>query len=305
MAGISTPIYRALCRKMGATAAFTEMISARGLVSENSRTLEALSIAPDEHPVGAQLFGTDPGIMAEAAQIAADAGFDLIDINMGCPVRKVVSNGAGCALMENSSLACEIVRTMIDRIDLPVTAKIRSGWSHERLNAVQFGKALEASGLSALIVHPRTRDQGYAGRADWRVIAQVKEHLDIPVIGNGDVIGGDSANRLRQQTQCDGIMIGRAALGNPWIFSKVLAALQDRSDDRTPSREERYQTFLMHFEGLQKELGEVRGSRHMKRFGAWYIRGFRGASAARAALHRSRTPEQIIRIVESVLTGSN
>jgi nifR3 family TIM-barrel protein len=304
MAGISSPIYRLLCRKMGATFCFTEMISAKGLILGNVQTRKFLAIAPGEAPVGAQLFGREPDLLAEAAEQAAERGFDLIDINMGCPVRKVVSLGSGVALMKEIPQACEIIRAIRARVDLPVTAKIRAGWSEDSINAMEFALALEDAGLSALTLHPRTRVQGYAGSADWSLIARVKERLRIPVVGNGDVKDGSSARRLRETTGCDGIMVGRSALGNPWIFREALAALRDDTAPPPPSREERYEIFCMHMEGLLKELGRERGSRSLKKFGAWYIRGCKGAPKARAALHASRSSEEIETIVRSVLLGS-
>ncbi|MHC4945416.1 MAG: tRNA dihydrouridine synthase DusB [Planctomycetota bacterium] len=303
MAGISSPIYRLLCRKMGATLCFTEMISAKGLMLGNVQTRKYLSTAAGEAPVGAQFFGRDPDLLAAAAEKAAVSGFDLIDINMGCPVRKVVSVGSGVALMKEIPQACKIVRAVKDRVDLPVTAKIRSGWSSDTINAMDFARALEDSGLSAVTVHPRTRDQGYAGAADWALIGRVKEHVRIPVVGNGDVRDGPSARELRETTGCDGIMVGRAALGNPWIFRDALAALHDRPIPPPPDRKERFEVFCQHMEGLLEELGHERGSRSLKKFGAWYIRGFRGAPAARAALHESRSSEEIESIVRSVLLG--
>lgn len=304
MAGISTPIYRLLARTMGATLAFTEMISAKGLLNRNRRSHELLEIAEGEKPAGAQLFGTDPEELANAAAMVQEKGFDVVDINMGCPVRKVVSTGAGAALMREPVQAARIVEAVKKRVTLPVTAKIRSGWTPDEINAPQMAATLESAGLDALIVHARTRDQGYAGRADWRLIAEIKARAGIPIIGNGDVTSGASALQMLQTTGCDGIMIGRAALGNPWVFRECREALSGRDSRVKPEALEIYRIFLIHFRGLRSEVGPIRATRIMKRFASWYTRGFRGAPAARAAIHRSARGRAIRKAVKGVLLGS-
>jgi nifR3 family TIM-barrel protein len=301
MAGISSPIFRSLCRRLGASLAFTEMISARGLLSDNRKTRELLAIRSDERPAGAQIFGTDPSEMAEAAARIESAGFDLVDINMGCPVRKVVSTGAGAALMNDIPLAARIVSSMVARVRIPVTAKIRSGWSLESINAVELSQTLEREGLSAIIVHPRTRDQGYAGRAEWPLIGTVRQAVSIPVIGNGDVTSGEEGRALMESTGCDGIMIGRAALGYPWIFMEVRASLDGGPRPPKPGAKERYAWFITHFRGLRSECGPMLAALKMKRLASYYIRGQRGAPAARGALHRARTAKIMIKIVKDVL----
>lgn len=284
--------------------AFTEMVSAKGLLLNNSNTWRYLKIDPEEHPVGAQIFGNHPEEMARAAEIVEEAGFDVVDVNMGCPVRKVVSLGAGAALMNDPQRAARIVEAMVRRVHIPVTAKIRSGWSPDRICAVEVAKILEGAGVSAVIVHPRTRDQGYAGSADWNVIAQVKAALDIPCIGNGDVLNAITAKSLLSISNCDGIMIGRASLGNPWIFQEVSAALKNEALPLPPNNRDRYTLLLAHFRGLRREMGRKRALRKMRKVGSYYIRGLRGAPAARKALHESATLEGALATLRTVFFGA-
>lgn len=304
MAGISSPVFRRLCRRYGASLAFTEMISARGLLLGNRKTRSFLSIHLGERPAGAQLFGADPVEMAEAAAAVEAAGFHVVDLNMGCPVRKVVSLGAGAALHRDVSRAARIVRAVGKRVGIPVTAKIRAGWSPGERNAVVMARALEEAGASAVIVHPRTRDQGYGGKADWTLIAEVKAALSIPVVGNGDVTDGAAAARMKALTRCDGVMIGRAALGRPWIFREAAAALSGRPPPPPPGGRERYAAFLFHLRGLRREVGPFQAVARMRRMAAWYVRGFRGAPAARAALNRARSTRELVRIVRPLLRAA-
>jgi nifR3 family TIM-barrel protein len=288
---------------MGAKMAFTEMISAKGLLLGNQRTYEFLKIHENEHWAGAQLFGSDPEEMAAAAQIIEKEGFSVVDLNMGCPVRKVVSHGAGAALLKTPQLAATIASAVVKRVRIPVMCKIRAGWSSDCINAVSVAQELEGAGISAITVHPRTRDQGYAGKSDWKLIAEVKRNLRIPVVGNGDVVDGESALRLYNQTFCDGIMIGRAALGHPWVFREVAAALEGRPFKNKVSPNDRYAIFMEHYKGLQSECGENRAFHKMKRFSSWYTRGYQGASTARAALHRCTSDEAMIEIVRNLFMG--
>ena len=304
MAGISTPIFRKLCRDQGATLAFSEMVSSKGLVRCNEKTAELLALGNDERPAAAQLFGPDPAEMAEAALITQEQGFDVVDINMGCPVRKVVSVGSGCALMKDPIRAARIVRVMADRVDIPITAKIRSGWDADHINAPDLAARLEDAGLSAITVHARTRDQGYSGAADWDLIAAVKNRVSLPVIGNGDVKDKDSALRLLHRTGCDGIMVGRAALGNPWVFASIRAALEGRPEPEPPDRMDRYKVFLRHFRGLRLESGRDGAHHEMKKFAAWYLKGFPGAPRARRKIHQSANRAEMVRAVEEVLLDS-
>jgi nifR3 family TIM-barrel protein len=300
MAGISTPIYRLLCQEKGATLTFTEMVSARALVHSNKATLELIARRREEKRVAAQLFGNSPSYLARAARIVEEAGFCLVDVNMGCPVRKVVTSGAGAALMKTPALAAEIVAAVRESVAIPVTAKIRSGWDSGRINAVEVARRLEGAGLNALTVHARTRDQGYSGKADWSVIAAVAAKIAIPVIGNGDVVDGPSALRLLEETGCRGIMIGRAALGNPWIFEEVRGYLEGNAFRRTPPVRERALVCLRHLRGTIAESGPHRGIRQFRTHATWYTKGFRNAADARRRLQRARSAREIMGILKDL-----
>lgn len=286
---------------MGATLAFTEMISAKALLLKNTRTRELLKLRPDEQPTGAQLFGNNPVDMAAAAELVEEAGFDLIDVNMGCPVRKVVSNGSGAALMKNLDLAGKIVAAIRRQVKVPVTAKIRAGWSKDSINAAKTARVLEDNGLSAIIVHPRTRDQGYSGAADWKIIGDVVESVKIPVVGNGDVVDGASAINLFKMTGCAGIMVGRAALGNPWIFREISSKTGGGTLSPNPDTTERYTVFLAHFRGLRQDCGRKTAFKRMKKLGSMYIKGFKGAPAARKAMNSARSGRELVKFVKNVL----
>jgi len=221
MAGVSEMPFRLLALELGAGLAPTELVSSAGLVRASARTRKYLRHGPEERPFTVQLFGGDPGLMAEAGLLARAAGAEVLDINMGCPVPKVTRNGAGSALLCHPERAAELVAALVRATGLPVTAKIRAGWDSTRINAPEVARALEGAGASAVALHPRTRAQGYSGAADWRLITAVKEAVRIPVIGNGDVRSPDDARRMREQTGCDAVMVGRAALGNPWIFREL------------------------------------------------------------------------------------
>jgi nifR3 family TIM-barrel protein len=300
MAGISTPIYRLLCQEKGATLTFTEMVSARALVLSNRATLELLRKRDEETRVAAQIFGTSPRTMERAARIVEEEGFCLVDINMGCPVRKVVSTGAGAGLMRTPALAADIVAAVRESVSIPVTAKIRSGWDPGHINAVETAQRLEKAGLSALTVHARTRDQGYSGRADWGVIAAVAAESGIPVVGNGDVNSGACALRMLDETGCRGVMVGRAALGHPWIFEDIREHLNGRPVQRKPSRRERYLICLRHLRGTILEAGRNRGIRQFRTHAVWYTKGFRGAPKARQRLQRARSAREIMKILKDL-----
>jgi tRNA-dihydrouridine synthase B len=300
MAGISTPIYRLLCQEKGATLTCTEMISARALVLSNKATMELLARRKDEERVAAQIFGVSPSYVARAARIVEELGFCLVDINMGCPVRKVVSSGAGAALMKTPALAAEIVSAVRDAVSIPVTAKIRSGWDRDSVTAAEMARRLEAAGASALAVHARTRDQGYSGRADWSVIAKVASEAGIPIVGNGDVVDGPSAMRLLAETGCQGVMIGRAALGNPWIFEEIAAYMSGNPLRRKPAVRERYLTCLRHLRGTILESGRIRGIRQFRTHAAWYTKGFRGAADARRRLQQACSAGEIMAVLKEL-----
>lgn len=293
MAGVTDLPFRTLAREMGCGLVYTGMISDRGLVHGNAETRRLLSISPRERPVGVQIFGSEPAIMARAAEIAVAAGADLVDINMGCPVPKVVKGGAGAALMRDPRSACRVVEAVAAVVSVPVTVKLRKGWDEAGANAVEVARAVVEAGARAVTVHGRTRDQFYGGRADWAVIARVKEAVDVPVIGNGDVWSPRDAGRVLEETGCDGVMIGRAALGNPWIFRQTVHFLRTGELLPPPTPVERVKMALRHLEGLVAFRGEYRGVREMRKHAAWYMKGLPGASRVRERCFRAETAGEL------------
>ncbi len=288
MAGVSEMPYRVISLELGAAWAPTELVSCEGLVRITSRTMKYLKHDPRiEKPFCVQIFGGDPARMAGAAKIAQDHGADVIDVNMGCPVPKVTRNGAGSALMCDPPRAGEVVDAIRNATGLPVTAKIRAGWDANSLNAVEVAKALEAGGACAIAIHPRTRAQGYSGRADWTVIKRVKDAVKIPVVGNGDVKSRADADRMFAETGCDAVMVGRAALGNPWIFRELCGGPR-------PTVEERVSLVLRNFDEHCEFIGDaVAGVRSFRRMLLWYAHGLHGASTFRQKAAVIDDPEQV------------
>ncbi len=282
MAGITNLPFRLIVKKMGAGLVTTEMVSAMGLIMGKQKTLNYLQNYPDEKPLSVQIFGFNPHAMATAAEMVVDAGADVVDINMGCPARKVVRTGAGGALLREPEKVKEIVTAVRKVCKVPLTVKIRAGWSPSRMNAPEIAKQAEAAGADAVTVHPRFVSQKFSGKADWCVIADVKKQVKIPVIGNGDIFAPHLAQQLRKETGCDGVMIGRGAIGMPWIFRQILA-LENGKDMETPTLKERKDLILEHFHHLSKLIGEKRASFNMRGLLLWYTKGlpygrrFRGA----------------------------
>ncbi|MBD5521283.1 MAG: tRNA dihydrouridine synthase DusB [Lachnospiraceae bacterium] len=273
MAGVTDLPFRLLCSRQGAGLVCMEMISAKAVLYKNKNTESLLEIHPDEGPVSLQLFGSDPQIVSDIARQIEERPFSILDINMGCPMPKIVNNGEGSALMKNPKLAGEIVSAVVKVIKKPVTVKIRSGFDKEHINAVEMAKVIEDAGASAIAVHARTKEQLYAGEADWEIIAKVKDVVSIPVIGNGDVACGESAAKMLKQTNCDAVMIGRASRGNPWIFSQIRAYLEEGVVLPNPTKEERKEMMLEHAR-LQLECkGEYTGIREMRKHVSWYTAG--------------------------------
>ena len=299
MAGVSDLAYRVIAKKMGASLTTAEMVSAKGLYYRNEKTKEMLKIAPDEHPVALQLFGSDPDIMAWGAKIMEQAGPDFIDINMGCPMQKVVKNGDGSALMKNIPLAAAVIRAMVKAVQTPVTVKMRLGWSRDTLNAVELAQAAEEAGAAAITVHGRTREDFYTGKADWKEIQKVVDAVKIPVIGNGDVTDGKSAKDLMEETGCAAVAIGRAAWGNPWIFREVNTYLETGEIIPPPSWEMRLQMARRHLHGLCLENGEYAAVREMRAHASRYFHGLPKATALRQEIMKETTEKGFNDVLDS------
>jgi tRNA-dihydrouridine synthase B len=296
MAGVSNSPFRILSRTYGAGLVFAEMVSDKGLLYNNEKTIKLLYMTDVEKPMAQQIFGSDLNTMVEAAlYIDQNSNADIIDINMGCPVPKVaVKAQAGASLMKNPDQIYEIVKEIVKKVSKPVTVKIRSGWDHQSVNAVEVAKRIEAAGASAITVHARTRSQGYGGYADLEVIKAVKENVNIPVIGNGDVIDGPSAKRMLEYTGCDAVMIGRAALGNPWIFREIDAYLKDGTILERPSNQEIKKMIIEHLDSLVDLKGEKTAVLEMRSHGPWYLKGMENSSSLRKKLSQSKTRNEVV-----------
>ena len=303
MAGVTDLPFRLLCKEQGAGLICMEMISANAIHFNSKKTDELMEIRAEEMPVSLQLFGSNPAIMAESAKRIEDRPFSILDVNMGCPVPKVVNNNEGSALMKNPKLAGEIVNALVKAIDKPVTVKIRKGFDDESINAVEIAKIAEANGASAIAVHARTREQFYSGRADWDIIAKVKDAVKIPVIGNGDVTDCLSAKRMLDETGCDGIMIGRACRGNPWIFREVTHYLQTGEMPAAPTMTEMMNTILRHAR-LQVECkGEYIAVREMRKHISWYTAGLPHSAKLRGKINGIENMEELEACVRECFGG--
>ena len=293
MAGVTDLPFRVLCKEQGAGLICMEMVSAKAILYKNKNTEDLMTIHPGEHPVSLQLFGSDPEILAQIAAQIEERPFDILDFNMGCPVPKVVNNGEGSALMKDPALVRKIVTGMVKAVKKPVTVKIRKGFNEESANAVEIAKILEDCGVAAIAVHGRTRAQFYSGKADWDIIRQVKEAVSIPVIGNGDVVDAASAEALVEQTGCDGIMIGRGAEGNPWIFKQILHYRETGETLAKPTQHEVKEMMLRHARMQVEYKGGAIGIREMRKHVAWYTAGFPHSAKLRAAINQVESLQEL------------
>ena len=293
MAGVTDLPFRLLCKEQGCGLMYTEMVSAKAVLYNNKNTAELIETVPRERPVAVQLFGSDADIMTEIALRLEELPFDIIDVNMGCPVPKIVNNHEGSALMLEPQKVEQILSSMAGKLHKPLTVKIRKGFDDNNVNAVEIAKIAEASGVAAIAVHGRTRQQYYSGNADWDIIRQIKENVSTPVIGNGDIVDGPSAKRMIDETGCDGIMIGRAARGNPWVFSEVNRYLQDGTILERPSTAEVKAMIMRHCKMLMEFKGDYTGIHEMRKHVAWYTAGFPHSAEVRRNVNMVENYEQL------------
>lgn len=299
MAGVTDLPFRLICKEFGCGMLYTEMVSAKGLHYKNEKTNTLLEIDPREHPIGAQLFGSDPQILAETAKRVAESEVDFIDVNMGCPAPKITKNGEGSALMKHPELIGEIIYQTAKAISKPLTVKIRKGFDEHHINAVEIAQIAQQAGAAALTIHGRTREQFYSGKADWDIIREIKSHVKIPVIGNGDIKTPEDAKRMLSYTSCDGVMIGRAAQGNPWLFQRTVHYLATGQLLDEPTFEQKIEIILKHAKMLIHYKGPYTGVREMRSHLASYVKGIHGAGHIRKALTAVETYEDIERLLES------
>lgn len=298
MAGVTDLPFRLLCKEQGAGLLCMEMVSAKAIYYNNKNTEALMEIDERERPVSLQLFGSDADIMSEMAKKIEEKPFDILDINMGCPVPKVAGNGEGSALMKKPELVREIVSKVVKAIEKPVTVKIRKGFDETCVNAVEIAKIIEDCGAAAVAVHGRTREQYYSGKADWNIIRQVKEAVSIPVIGNGDVTGSESAKKMIEETGVDGIMIGRAARGNPWIFNQIKEYLETGVMPQKPGIDEVRKMMLRHARMQLECKGEYTGIREMRKHVAWYTAGYPHSARLRAKINEVETYEELTELLK-------
>lgn len=299
MAGVCDTAYRLLALEQRASLLCTEMVSAMGIKYDNDHTKDMLFLEKEEHPVSMQIFGSNPQAMAIAAKAVEEAGADIVDINMGCPVRKVVSSGDGSALMKTPAIAAKVVEAVAEAVKIPVTVKMRLGWDRNSINVVPFAKMMEEAGAQAIAVHGRTREQMYSGAADWSWIKAVKESVSVPVLGNGDVVDPLSAKKMMDETGCDAVLVGRAAQGNPWIFNHIRTYLEEGVIMDEPTFEEKMDMLDKHFTLLVKYKGAQIATKEIRTHASWYTKGLKHGAFWRQAFHQATNPEEFYKVIES------
>ncbi len=301
MAGVTDLPFRRICKEYGAGLLVTEMVSARALYYGDKKTARIMRIEEEERPVALQLFGNDPEVFVAIMDQINGHNHDILDINMGCPAPKIVKNGEGSALMKDPKKAEALIKAVVKHSTKPVTVKFRKGWDDDNINAVDFAAMAEAAGADAVAVHGRTREQFYSGKADWDIIRRVKEKVNIPVIGNGDIFSVDDAIAMKEQTNCDGLMIARGVQGNPWLLREVSTYMATGERIAPPSVEERIRVASKHFQYLLEVKGERIGILEMRKHAAWYLKGVPRSAAIRNEINRSTSAEEVVKLLESAL----
>ena len=304
MAGVTDLPFRTICKEKGCGMLYTEMINAKALCYDDENTKKMLNLEDDGHPVAVQIFGSDPEYMGKAASIMNQYTNDILDINMGCPAPKVIKNGDGSALMRNPKLAAEVLTAVVKNSEKPVTLKIRKGWDDNSVNALEIAKIAEECGISALAIHGRTREQFYSGKADWDIIAEIKQSINIPVIGNGDVFDVQDAVNMLEKTKCDAIMIGRGSQGNPWIFNRINHYMKTGEVLPEPTLEEKISTAIKHMNLAVAEHGEYVAVREMRKHIGWYLKGLKNSARYRDQINKITDYKEVISMLEEYMQHS-
>lgn len=304
MAGVTDLPFRTICKEKGCGMLYTEMINAKALCYDDENTKKMLNLEDDGHPVAVQIFGSDPEYMGKAASIMNQYTNDILDINMGCPAPKVIKNGDGSALMRNPKLAAEVLTAVVKNSEKPVTLKIRKGWDDNSVNALEIAKIAEECGISALAIHGRTREQFYSGKADWDIIAEIKQSINIPVIGNGDVFDVQDAVNMLEKTKCDAIMIGRGSQGNPWIFNRINHYMKTGEVLPEPTLEEKIGTAIKHMNLAVAEHGEYVAVREMRKHIGWYLKGLKNSAKYRDQINKITDYKEVISMLEEYVQHS-